>query len=238
MWHRPRAVTAFVINVIVVLILAAPLVAEAAEHFQAASGKRDDPAAMLGLLGPLAAQGNAEAQLALGFMYSEGYGVTQDHAEAVKWFQLSAGQGNARAQAALGAAYASGRGVRQDPSEAAKWRRRAADQGDAIAQAALGAAYSQGYGVPRDHAEAVKWYRRAADQGNVHGHAMLGYAYAHGFGVPQDVVLAYMWFDLAAAGGHKNAVTAKDDIAQQMARADIAQARQLARAWRPKKERH
>ena len=37
-----------------------------------------------------AAQGNAGAQYNLGTMYSNGEGVAQDHAEAVKWFRLAA----------------------------------------------------------------------------------------------------------------------------------------------------
>ena len=39
---------------------------------------------------PLANQGNAAAQTMLAWMYAEGEGVLQDHAEAVKWWRLAA----------------------------------------------------------------------------------------------------------------------------------------------------
>ncbi len=47
---------------------------------------------------PLAEQGNARAQTALGLMYAEGQGVSQDYETAVKWYRLAAEQGFASAQ--------------------------------------------------------------------------------------------------------------------------------------------
>ena len=38
----------------------------------------------------LAAQGYSWAQVTLGFMYSQGRGVPQDYAEALKWYRLAA----------------------------------------------------------------------------------------------------------------------------------------------------
>ena len=43
----------------------------------------------------LAALGNADAQTNLGYAYSNGRGVEQDYAEAVKWYRLAAEQGDA-----------------------------------------------------------------------------------------------------------------------------------------------
>ena len=42
---------------------------------------------------PSAEQGDALAQYNLGFMYSNGEGVPQDYAEAVKWYRMAAEQG-------------------------------------------------------------------------------------------------------------------------------------------------
>ena len=44
-------------------------------------------------LKPLAEDGNELAQFELGNMYGNGRGVTQDYAEAMKWFRLAAEQG-------------------------------------------------------------------------------------------------------------------------------------------------
>ncbi len=83
--------------------------------------------------------------------------MTQDLAEAVKWYRKSAERGHASAQNNLGFMYAKGRGVTQDHAEAVKWYRKAAAQGDADAQVNLGFMYAKGLGVPQDLTEAVKW---------------------------------------------------------------------------------
>ena len=128
----------------------------------------------------LAEQGDAAAQFTLGVMYADGRGVSQDDAEAVRWYRLAADQGNADAQYNLG--------VRsQDDAEAVRWYRLAADQGDAGAQNNLGARYGNGKGVPQDDAEAVRWYRLAADQGNATAQNNLGVAYANGRGTRRPV---------------------------------------------------
>ena len=120
-----------------------------------------------------AEQGDAEAQFSLGVMYDNGEGVSQDYAEAVKWYRLAAEQGLASAQADLGYMYASGRGVPQDDAEAVKWFRLATEQGHASGQFRLGIMYYDGEGVPQDYAEAVKWYRLAVEQGNASAQFML-----------------------------------------------------------------
>ena len=59
----------------------------------------------LEILIPLAEAGDAKAQNSLGFMYNEGLGVSQDYAEAVKWYGKAAEQGDANAQYNLGDKY-------------------------------------------------------------------------------------------------------------------------------------
>ena len=59
---------------------------------------RGDYATALGIWRPLAEQGNAFAQCNLGVAYANGYGVTEDVSEAVKWFRLAAEQGDAEAR--------------------------------------------------------------------------------------------------------------------------------------------
>ena len=109
---------------------------------------------------------NKEAQNNLGWCYEKGYGVKQDHTEAVKWYRKAAEQGDAQAQFNLGWCYDNGYGVKQDYAEAVKWYRKAAEQGDADAQYNLGLCYAEGKGVKQDHTEAVKWFRKAAEQGH------------------------------------------------------------------------
>jgi TPR repeat protein len=70
---------------------------------------------------PLAEQGDPGAQLNLGFMYDNGYGVPQDYKEAIKWYRRAAEQGNDRAQYNLGLIYDGGYGVPQDYVQAYMW---------------------------------------------------------------------------------------------------------------------
>ncbi|UZF93029.1 tetratricopeptide repeat protein [Bosea sp. NBC_00550] len=215
--------------IVLLLSLAAPV----------AAGPSEDVAAMysavLRHLRPLADQGNANAQFNLGFMYSNGQGVPQNHAEALKWYRLAADQGNAEAQLMLGAMYRNGDGVPQDYAEALKWHRLAADQGNAEAQYFLGFMYSNGQGVPQNHAEALKWYRLAADQGNAFAQFNVGVMYMEGAGVPQDYVRAHMWFNLSAAQEVGHAARDRDELAKVMTPEQIAEAQNLAREWQPKR---
>ena len=74
--------------------------------------------------------GNTKAQPAIGFMYSKGEGVTQNSAEALKWFLKAAENGNAKAQIGIGVRYYTGKGVTQDYKEALIWYKKSAEQGN------------------------------------------------------------------------------------------------------------
>jgi TPR repeat protein len=87
-----------------------------------AADRRGDYATEFRLLRPLAEQGNAEAQTALGDMYAGGRGVPQDYVEAVKWFRRAAEQGFAAdAQDSLARMYVQGQGVPKDYVQAHMW---------------------------------------------------------------------------------------------------------------------
>jgi uncharacterized protein len=109
-----------------------------------------------------AEQGDPEAQFSLGVMYTNGYGVWQDYAQAAAWFLQAAEHGDAKAQMALGDAYAKGQGVPRDDVQVVTWYRKAADQGYADAQSHLGVMYADGVGVAQDYVEALKWTNLAA----------------------------------------------------------------------------
>lgn len=129
-----------------------------------------------------AAQGDAEAQLELGFCYGDGIGVKQDGSEAAAWFRRAAGQGNAEAQYRFGLCCYNGVGVKRDRDGAIMWYGKAADQGHEDARKALrkhalvvkdiqlvekGLLLLEGKGVARDVPEAVKCFCEAANDGNV-----------------------------------------------------------------------
>ena len=101
---------------------------------------------------------NTHGQYNLGMVYEHGRGVTQDYAQAVKWYRLAAEQGLADAQYRLGSMYDEGRGVKQDYAEAAIWYRVAADKGHEDAQYNIAFAYEIGRGVTQNLALAYMWY--------------------------------------------------------------------------------
>jgi TPR repeat protein len=140
-------------------------------------------------------------------------------------------QGYAAAQNHLGLMYTNGLGVPMDDTEAARWFRLAAEQGYAAAQNNLGFLYNWGFGVKEDYAEALHWYRLAAEQGYAEAQYHLGNMYERGQGIPQDYVLAHTWFNIAAENGDSFASQLRDQLAQRMKPAQIAEAQRLAREW-------
>lgn len=114
-------------------------------------------AAAYRLWGPIADQGDPDAQFYLGFMNEYGQGVSRNDAEAIRWYRKAADQDHVLAQFGLGDLYSNGEGSPRDEIEAAKWYRLAADQGLGAAQFRLGMIYAEGKGVPQDRVLAHMW---------------------------------------------------------------------------------
>ena len=114
----------------------------------------------------LAEQGNVEAEVNLGAMYFNGWGVSPDYATAAKWYRKAADQGDPGAQYNMGDMCAHGWGEPQDYAEAAMWYQKAADQGDSDAQYNLGVIYAEGRGVPRSYVQAHMWWSLSAAGGD------------------------------------------------------------------------
>lgn len=152
-----------------------------------------------------------------------------------EWGPLAA-NGDAEAQNMLGYMYRYGQGVPQDYAQALEWYRRSATQGNPTAQNNLGVLYRHGLGVQQDYQEALRWFRRAADQGNGGAQNHLGLMYFRGEGVAKDYILAYMWATLAAEQGLEQAALGLEMLVKEMTPDQIAEARRLAREWRPKEE--
>ncbi|MGB2118981.1 MAG: tetratricopeptide repeat protein [Porticoccaceae bacterium] len=69
------------------------------------------------------------AQFNLGVMYEFGNGVSENDAEAVKWYKKAADQGHADAQFNLGVMYGNGEGVPESYVRAYVWLSMAKTQG-------------------------------------------------------------------------------------------------------------
>jgi hypothetical protein len=95
----------------------------AAASFQSgiAAFHREDYAAAVRILGPLAEAGDARAQAILGYMFANGRGVPQNYIQSAGWYRRASEQGHPTAQYMLGLMYDKGQGVPQDYVEAYKW---------------------------------------------------------------------------------------------------------------------
>lgn len=181
-----------------------------------------------------AAQGNADAQYALGNCYSTGQNVAEDYAEAVKWFRKAAERNNIQAQYKLGVAYLDGIGIAKNHQEGAKWFRKAAEQNYPAAQFELGICYLNGLGVEKDSTQAVKWCQNAAESNYAKAQCMMGLRYANGDGVETDNVKSYMWILLAAAQGDEVAEKAVPVIESKLSQKQIAEGQKLALNFKPR----
>ena len=82
---------------------------------------RQDYAAAVAILSPLAQRGDPNAQAYLGYLYTLGRGVPQDYTQAAIWYRRAADQGHSGAQYELGLLYDKGQGVPVNVVEAEKW---------------------------------------------------------------------------------------------------------------------
>ena len=148
----------------------------------------------------LADEGNANAQLSLGYMYLYGTdGVNVDHAQAFKYYEMAAAQDNKIALNNLGSLYFNGIGTQTNYLKAAQLFARAAELGSDDAAVNLAFIYLSGSNQNKNLDDAVKLLQQAADAGNNTAKFMLGYAYYRGFRVPQDYYKAVSLIRDAAA---------------------------------------
>jgi uncharacterized protein len=104
-----------------------------------------------------------------------------------------------------------------------------AKQGDPKAQYSLAIMYQFGKGVPEDDRKAFKWTQLAAMQGYPKAQNNLGYMYDVGEGVAQNNMRAYVWKYFAAAQGELDAAEHRDDLAKQMSKQQLKEAKKMIR---------
>ena len=81
--------------------------------------------------------GNPTAQVGLGMIYQNGFGVEPNEELACHWYSKAAEQGDDDAQALLGLMYEIGTGVEKDLEKAKRWYGLSAEQGNAEALSLL-----------------------------------------------------------------------------------------------------
>ncbi|MBB3065830.1 SPOR domain-containing protein [Limibacillus halophilus] len=155
---------------------------------------------------PLAEDGDARAQYALGVLYETKAGADEVVLEkAIHWYSRAAAQNHPDALTNLGGLYAQGSGVARDTTKAFSLWSRAANLGNALAAYNLGLAYYRGEGVLADIAKSREWFKQSAESGLADAQFAMGQVYLLGVGVDADSVAALTWFSLAERQGHEAA---------------------------------
>ena len=172
-----------------------------------ASSQPKKPQRIVESLHQAAAQGDAEAQFSLGFLYANGLGeLPQDLKRAAALWQQAAAQGDADAQYELGRMHFDGQGgLPKDALLAAALWQQAAAQGHAEALCELGCKYFNGQGgLPQNRQRARELWQQAAAQGHLQTLCEVGCKYFSGQGgLPKDASLAReLWQQVAAQGRH------------------------------------
>lgn len=88
--------------------------------------------------------GDAGAAHELARRLDAGDDVSQDAAEALRWYEIAATLGSSSAAFVLGRKFRDGESVAQDEAAALKWFSRAAELGDAAAHMFLASVFSEG----------------------------------------------------------------------------------------------
>lgn len=182
----------------------------------------------------LAVKGEASAQYEIAARLVEGRGVARDAKAAAQWFEKSAAQGVAPAQYRIGSMYEKGIGVERDYARARKWYALAAEAGNARAMHNLAVLLAEGGEDKPDYAGAGEWFRKAAEYGVRDSQFNLAILYARGLGVSQDLKQAYVWFSAAADQGDEDAGKKRDEMGARLDSKELAAAKALAGAFRPR----
>ena len=102
------------------------------------------------------------AQYYMGIVLENGYGISADVVEAVKWYEKAAQQGMDSAQVNLALCYLEGNGIEKNDSSALYWLHQAIHQGNSDAMVNLGVYFFNA----GNEQEGKEWLQKAMEIGN------------------------------------------------------------------------
>ena len=145
--------------------------------------------------------GSAAAQVTLGQMLLDGYGMKCDVGAAFRWFGIAAEAGDLDGVNMLGRCYENGWGVPIDRLRASHRFQKAAAKSHAWAQFNLGMLLLHDSGHPGDVVTALTLFVRSARQGNAKSMNMIGRYREFGWTGRLDLDSAIRWYRRAAMRG-------------------------------------
>jgi localization factor PodJL len=189
------------------------------------------PASIGGPLRVAAAAGEPAAEYEIALRYSEGRGVTQSNAEALRWLERAAKAGFAPAQFRLASLNEKGDGLKKDLATARRLYLAAAEKGHAKAMHNLAVLHAEGIDGKPDYKAAAQWFRKAAGYGVADSQFNLAILYARGIGVEQNLAESHKWFALAAAKGDQDAAKKRDEVAARLDQRTLTAAKLAAQTF-------
>lgn len=156
-----------------------------------------------------AKSGNSDAQLEIGNMYLNGYGIDTDDNEAVMkndrkafyWFFKSSEQNNAEAFFCLAFCFFEGVGVQKNNEKAIYFLHKAAKLGNVDSMLKL----YEIYGAKNDFEKAISFAKVASENGNSLANYMLGYSYMYRDEIGINIEKGLKYLVDAAESENKNA---------------------------------
>ncbi len=109
---------------------------------------------------PLANDGDFRSQYYVGYLFVNGYGVTQDTKEGIRYLEMALDQDYDMAQALMGYLYAEGHAVPKSKKKAFELYKKAAEQNNISANLNLGLMYYMGDGVSKDYKTALDYFQK------------------------------------------------------------------------------
>lgn len=214
---------------------AAPVTPSIAAGTMAARNR--DFALALANFKPLAEQGDADAERAMGQLLMQNCTGLQDKPAGVEWLTKAAAAGNISARNQLGSAYLTGHGVALDDNKAFALFSQTAAAGNAVGEMELGYLYTAGRGVPQDRYQGLQWTVKAAEQGNAAALGNIAGAYMRGEILEKDTDRAAFFLALtnerANPAQRAELMGISQEIRQEVSASDLARATSRAQRWSP-----
>lgn len=158
-------------------------------------------AELIAALAELSDDGDADASLLLGVIYTAGTQVAPDPQMADFWYTRAIEQGNSLAPLLQEPLTIAPDNIMKAPDAAIRFFTLVAQTGDPAAQFTLGVLHLMREDQEPDYAEATKWFRAAAEQGHNKAPFMLASALQDGGGGAKNEAEAVRWLRVAAEQG-------------------------------------
>ena len=164
-----------------------------------------------------AEQGNYNGLSAMGTLYRNGHGVTQDFNKAIVFFIKAYNKGNEKVASSLAHCYLRIREFKQSKY----WAIKAAEQGNIYQIIWVANSYSLGTtGFEKDSVQAAYWTLKAAEKGDIGSQDRIADYYKIGYGLDKDISKALYWYQKAADQGNVHAQERLFELRSQIATID------------------